>query len=64
MEKDGTPPKLLRLIETYYSSTLTRVRAGDQEITAFQVQSGVRQGDTMPPTLFNYAINFGLESAF
>ncbi len=42
MEEDVTPPKLLRLIEAYFSSTLTRVRAAGQETTAFDVQSGVR----------------------
>ncbi len=39
------------------------MRAAGQETTAFEVQSGVRQGDTMSPTLFNYAIDFVLEHA-
>ncbi len=63
MEEDGIPPKLLRLIKAYYSSTRTRVRAAGQETTSFEVQSGVRQGDNMSPALFNYAIDFVLERA-
>ncbi len=62
-EINTKPFKLLRLIKTYYSSTVTRVRAAGQETTAFEVQSGVRQGDTMSPTLFNYVIDFVLECA-
>ncbi len=61
MEEDGTPSKLLRL--THYSLTLVLVRAAGQETTVFEVQSGVRQGDNMSPTLFNYAIDFVPERA-
>ncbi len=57
-EEDGILPKLLRLFETYYSSTRTRVRATDQETAIFEVQSDVRQGDNMFPTLFKYTIDF------
>ncbi len=61
MEVDGILPKLLRLIKAYYSATRTRVRAAGQETTSFEEQSGVRQGNKMSPTLFNYAIDFVLE---
>ncbi len=37
--------------------------ATGQETTSFEAQSGVRQGDNMSPTLFNYAIDFVLENA-
>ncbi len=63
MAEDGIPPKLLRLIKAYCSSTRTRVRAAGQETTSFEVQSGVRPGDNMSPTLFNYAIDFVLVRA-
>ncbi len=40
-----------------------RVRVAGQETTSFEMQSGVRQGDSMSPTLFNYAIDFVLKRA-
>ncbi len=33
-------------------------------LRSFEVQSGVRQGDNMSPTLSNYAIDFVLERGF
>ncbi len=44
MAADGMPPKLLRLIKAYYSSTKLKVRASESDSMPFEIRSGVRQG--------------------
>ncbi len=63
MKEGEILPKMLRLIEATYSSTQIRVRAAGQKTISFEMLSDVRQGDDMPPILFNYAIDFDLERA-
>ncbi len=50
MAADGMPPKLLRLIKAYYSSTKMKVRASWTDSMSFEIRSGVRQGCALPPT--------------
>ncbi|CAE1258644.1 unnamed protein product [Acanthosepion pharaonis] len=63
MEADGMPTKLLRLIKGYYRSTRARVHAYGEEPETFEVKTGVRQGCTLSPTLFNYTIDYILGKA-
>ncbi len=63
MAVDGVPPKLLRLIKAYYSSTKMKVRASGSDSMPFEIRSGVRQGCALSPTLFNYIIDWILRQA-
>ncbi len=54
MVADGMPPKLLRLIKAYYSSTKMKIRASGSDSMPFKIRSGVRKGCAFSPTLFNY----------
>ncbi len=63
MAADGMPPKLLRLIKAYYSSTKMMVRASGSDSLPFEFRSGVRQGCALSPTLFNYIIDWILGQA-
>ncbi len=60
---EGMPPKLLRLIEAYYSSTKMKIRASGSDSMPFEIRSGVRQGCGLSPTLFNYIIDWILGQA-
>ncbi len=63
MAADGIPPKLLRLIKTYYSSTKMKVRVSGSDSMHFEIRSGVRQGCALSPTLFNYILDLILGQA-
>ena len=63
MLTDGAPPKIVRLIISYYTSTKARVRIYGTESDAFQLTSGVRQGCPLSPILFNYAIDWIMKCA-
>ncbi len=63
MAADGMPPKLLRLIKAYYSSTKMKVRASGSDSMPFEIHSGVQQGCALSPTLFNYIIDWILRQA-
>ena len=58
MLADGIPPKFVRLLKAFYSSTKARVRVYGAESSAFSLSSGVRQGCPLSPVLFNYAIDW------
>ena len=63
MAADGMPPKLLRLIQAYYDSSRTKVRADQTESDYFDICSGVKQGCVLSPILFNYVIDWVLTNA-
>ncbi len=63
MAADGISPKRLRLMKAYYSSTKMKVRASGSDSMPFEIRSGVRQGCTLSPTLFNYIIDWILGQA-
>jgi hypothetical protein len=58
LESLGLPPLLLRAVDSYYSSTTCRVRAGDGLSEAFPSTIGVKQGCPLSPTLFGILIDF------
>ena len=49
--------KLLHIIKTMYEHVQSAVRIGHELTDWFSVQSGVRQGDNLAPTLFSIYIN-------
>ncbi len=57
MAADGMPPKLLRLIKAYYSSTKMKVRASGSDSMPFEIHTGVRKECALSTTLFNYIID-------
>ena len=63
MQADGIPLKLLRLIQGYYRLTRVRVKVYGEETELFDVGTGVRQGCVLSPILFNYAIDYILNTA-
>ncbi len=63
MAADGIPPKLLRVIKAYYSSTKMKVRASGSDSMPFKIRFGVRQGCALSPTLFNNIIDWVLRQA-
>ncbi len=44
MAAEGMPPKLLRLIKAFYSSTKMKVRASGSDTMPFEIRSSVRRG--------------------
>ena len=55
---DGMPPKLVKLISSYYTATNSRVRVYGEESKEFALYSGVRQGCPLSPVLFNFAVDW------
>ncbi len=47
-----------KLVEAYYTSTKTTVRARGGDSISFETHSGVRKGCALSPTLFNYIIGW------
>uniref|UniRef100_A0A8C3A210 Reverse transcriptase domain-containing protein n=1 Tax=Cyclopterus lumpus TaxID=8103 RepID=A0A8C3A210_CYCLU len=54
----GVPPKLLTLISNLYSGAVSAVRCGDTISDFFPVNTGVRQGCVLAPTLFNACMDW------
>ena len=55
--KRGIPCKLVELISALYSNTFSCVRVGTDTTDWFPVDTGVRQGCVLAPTLFNAAVD-------
>ncbi|KAI8482291.1 hypothetical protein Bbelb_399820 [Branchiostoma belcheri] len=53
----GVPSKLLDLLSLLYSDTTSCVRVNGQTSDPFTINSGVRQGCVLAPTIFNTAID-------
>ena len=58
LERNGIPPKPLRLIQAAYEAIRCSVRFNDFESDFFQIIQGVLQGDISSPTLFNVFFGF------
>ena len=63
MAQSGAPAKLIRLLKALYnrSSSCVRVFGGNSQF--FDINSGVRQGCVISPTLFNFAIDYVMAKA-
>ena len=49
--------KLYKAVKSLYARTLSCIRLNDTDTDWFHTKCGVRQGDTLSPTLFNLYIN-------
>ena len=63
MISDGVPPKIVRLLRSYYLFTKARVRMYGEETREFTQFTGVRQGCPMSPVLFNFVIDWIMSRA-
>jgi len=54
----GIPMTLVGLIKMCLFETYNRVRVGKQLSDMFPVRNGLKQGDILPPLLFNFALDF------
>jgi hypothetical protein len=52
----GIPNKLIRMITICNSNTLCKVRWQQELSPLFEVNSGLKQGDSLSPILFNLAL--------
>jgi hypothetical protein len=58
LELRGIPTKLVRLISSLYSGTESAVKCGETTSDSFPVNSGVRQGCVLAPTLFSACMDW------
>ena len=54
---DGIPPKLTRLIRSYYDGARCKVKVYNRESPPFAIDTGVRQGCVVSPCIFNCVID-------
>ena len=57
LKSDGTPKKLVSLVDSWYRTVRARVKVNDVDSKWFESKIGLRQGDTLSPLLFNVFIN-------
>jgi len=51
------PPKLIRLVKLTLENTTAKVKVNNTNTSEFRVDSGVKQGDPLSPTLFSLVID-------
>ena len=54
----GIPRKLVRLIKMSLTETYSRVWVGKNVSDRFSIRNGLKQGDALPPVLFNFALEY------
>jgi hypothetical protein len=52
--------KLVRLIKMYISETSSKVCIGKRFSDSFAIQHDLKQGDTLSPLLFNFALEYAI----
>jgi hypothetical protein len=57
----GIPRKLVGLIEMCLNETYSRVRIGKNLSDKFTIENGLKQGDTLSPFLFNFALEYAIK---
>jgi hypothetical protein len=56
----GEHMKLVRLIKMCINKTNSKVRIGRHLCDTFPVQNGLKQGDSLSPLLFNFAVEYAI----
>jgi len=56
----GIPRKLVRLIKINLAETYSRVQVGKNVSDRFLIRNGLKQGDALPPMLFNFALDYAI----
>jgi sorting nexin-29 len=56
----GIPEKLVRLIKMCLNETCSKVRVGKLLSDKFPIQNGLKQGDALSPSLFNFALEYAI----
>jgi len=51
------PPKLIRLFKLTLENTMLKVKVNNTHTSEFRVESGVKRGDPLSPTLFSLVID-------
>ena len=51
------PMKMVRLIKMCLTETYSRVQVGKNLSDMFPIRKGLKQGDALPPLLFNFALD-------
>jgi retron-type reverse transcriptase len=52
--------KLVSLIKMCLNETYSKVRTGKSVSIHFPIQTGLKQGDTLSPLLFNFALKYAI----
>jgi len=56
----GIPKKLVRLIKVCLAETYSRIRVGKNFSDIFPIRNVLKQGDALPPLLFNFALEYAI----
>jgi hypothetical protein len=56
----GVLMKLVRLIKMCLNETYSKVRIGKHLTDSFPIQDGLKQGDSLSPLLFNFALEYAV----
>ena len=54
----GIPRKLVRLIKMCLTEKYSRVRVGRNWSDRYPIRNGLKQGDALSPSLFNFALEY------
>jgi hypothetical protein len=58
----GIPLQLARLIKLCLNETYSKVRICKHLSDSFPVQNGLKQGDSLSPLLFNFALEYAIRT--
>ena len=56
----GIPKRLIRLIKVCLTETYNRVQVGKNLSDMFPIRNGLKQGDALLPSLFNFALEYAI----
>jgi hypothetical protein len=56
----GKPMKLIRLIKMCLNEIYSRLQVGKHICGMFPIKKGLKQGDTLSPLLFNFALEYAI----
>ena len=57
----GIPQKIIKMVQAFYSNCKCRIQLKNQISEAFEILTGVKQGDVLSPFLFLLVIDYGLK---